>query len=97
CSHGGKKCLLNQILRDVVLADTFESIPIENIAVFIDPERGITYGGDGQLGLGLSFADRPSKTSGLKRHYGDLSAAHCILERKGKSLPFRPTNCPKSS
>jgi len=26
-----------------VLADTFEGIPIENIAVFIDPERRIIY------------------------------------------------------
>jgi hypothetical protein len=51
-----------------VLADTFEGIPIENFAVFIDPERRIIYGGNVQLGLGLSLAHRPSNTSGLKRH-----------------------------
>jgi len=43
--------------------------------VFIDPERRIIYRGDVQLGLGLSLAHGRSNTSGLKRHYGDLSAA----------------------
>src|SRR5262249_35673630 len=63
-AHSGKECLLNEVLCDVGLADTFERVAIKNVAMLIDPTRWIIRS-RARLMPCLGSAKRTSSNSGL--------------------------------
>jgi len=65
-AHRGQECLLHEVLSDLGFAYTLKSIAIENIPMLIDPARGISCRGRGQLRLDIWLANATNSSPGPK-------------------------------
>src|SRR5438132_6594423 len=81
-AHGGEKCFLNEILRDLGFAHTSERITIKHIAVFIDPAFGVIASYTGCRLFDSRFRHATADTFRLKRHAASLTKRFAVVKIK---------------